>query len=259
MTDNLAGLGPQYEAAADRYSRHAANGLYNAHYDRPAGLELLGDVDGRHVLDAACGPGYYAAELLRRGARVTGLDNSPRMIELSRQLPGGEFRQHDLNDPLNWLPDDSVDLVLCALVYEYVDNRAGMLREFRRVLRPAGAVALTCLHPTGNWLRHGGSYFNSGIVEEHWGGDLDMRVRFWVEPLEATCATIAGAGFVIERLVEPRPRPEGAAVAPGLYEKLSTGPRGFLAFRLRPSAYPAAPAGPAAPGAPDAAGGQSNQ
>jgi hypothetical protein len=192
MTDNLAGLGPQYEAAADRYSSHAANGLYNAHYDRPAGLELLGDVDGRHVLDAACGPGYYyAAELLRRGAR--------------------------------------------------------------RVLRPAGAVVLTCLHPTGNWLRHGGSYFDSGIVEEHWGGYLDMRVRFWVEPLEATCATIADAGFVIERLVEPRPRPEGAAVAPGLYEKLSTGPHGFLAFRLRPSADPGAPA------APDAAGAQSNQ
>jgi hypothetical protein len=77
-----------------------------------------------------------------------------------------------------------------------------------------------------------------------------MRVRFWVEPLEATCATIANAGFVIERLAEPRPRPEGATVAPGLYEKLSTGPHGFLAFRLRPSADPAAP---------DAAGAQSNQ
>jgi phage shock protein A len=32
------------------------------------------------VLDAACGPGLYAAELLRRGAGVTGFDASPRMV-----------------------------------------------------------------------------------------------------------------------------------------------------------------------------------
>jgi len=37
-----------------------------------------------------------------------------------------------------------------------------------------------------------------------------FRVRFWVESLEATCATIADAGFVIERLAEPRPRPDAA-------------------------------------------------
>jgi SAM-dependent methyltransferase len=237
MTDNGVGRGPQYEAAADRYSRHAADGFYNAHYDRPAGLELLGDVDGLHVLDAACGPGYYAAELLSRGARVTGLDNSPRMVELCHQLPAGEFRVHDLNDPLSWLPDGSVDRVLCALVYEYVDNRAGMLREFRRVLRPDGALVLTCLHPIGNWLRHGGSYFDSDVVDEYWGGNLDMRVRFWVEPLEATCALIADAGFVIERLTEPRPRPEGAAIDPERYERMSTEPRGFIAFRLRPARH----------------------
>lgn len=243
MTDNLVGRRPQYEAAADRFSQHAADGFYNAHYDRPAGLELLGDVDGLYVLDAACGPGYYAAELLQRGARVTGLDNSPRMIELCRQLPGGEFRLHDLNDPLTWLPDGSVDRVLCALVYEYVDNRAGMLREFRRVLRPGGALVLTCLHPTGNWLRHRGNYFDRVVVEEYWGGNLDIHVRFWVEPLEATCALIADAGFVIERLVEPRPRPEGAAIDPGRYERMSTEPTGFIAFRLRPSPLGQGPGG----------------
>ncbi len=234
MSDNLVGRDPQYEAAADRYSAHAASGFFNAHYDRPAGLDLLGDVTGLRVLDAACGPGYYAEELLRRGARVVGCDNSPRMIEMCRRLPGAEFRLHDLNDPLDWLPDASADRVLCALVYEYVDNRAGMLREFRRVLRPDGALVLTCLHPTGNWLRHGGSYFDTNIVEEYWGAKLDMRVRFWVEPLEATCALIADAGFLIERLVEPRPRPSGAAADPRRYQQLLTQP-GFLAFRLRPA------------------------
>ncbi len=71
---------------------------------------------------------------------LTGFDQSTRMVELCRQLPGdGDFRVHDLNDPLDWLPDASADLVLCALAYEYADNRAAALREFRRVLRPAAA------------------------------------------------------------------------------------------------------------------------
>jgi SAM-dependent methyltransferase len=125
----LVGREPRYEAPAENYRKHAADGLWNAHLDRPACLELLGDVSGKHVLDAACGPGFYASELIDRGAQVTGFDNSPRMVEFCRQLPGGgEFRVHDLNDPIDWLPAASVDLVLCALAYEYADNRAGALR-----------------------------------------------------------------------------------------------------------------------------------
>ena len=47
-------------------------------------------------------------------------------------------------------------------------------------------------------------------------------------------AAIADAGFLIERLVEPRPVPEAAALNPAKHERLSTGPYGFIAFRLRP-------------------------
>ena len=178
MTE-LVGREPQYEAPAENYRRHAADGLWNAHLDRPACLELLGDVEGKRVLDAACGPGFYAAELVSRGALVTGFDNSPRMVEFCRQQAGGgEFRVHDLNDP---------------------------------------------------------SYFDTRIVEEWWGGELSMRVRFWMEPLEAVCAAIADAGFLIERLAEPRPAPEAAPLGPAKHERLSTGPYGFIAFRLRPA------------------------
>src|ERR1700729_4372622 len=197
MTE-LVGREPQYEGPAENYRRHAADGLWNAHLDRPACLELLGDVKGKRVLDAACGPGFYAAELVSRGALVTGFDNSRRMVEFCRQQAGGgEFRVHDLNDPIDWLPDASVDLVLCALAYEYADNRAGALREFSRVLKPGGALALSKLHPagggqglsrlhgSGHWLGHGASWFAAGIVKEWWGAELDMGVRFWIQPLEA--------------------------------------------------------------------------
>lgn len=231
--DNRVGREPQYEGFADEFLDHAQDGFFNAHYDRPACLALLGDVKGRRVLDAACGPGLYAAELVRRGAQVVGFDQSPRMVDLCRaRVSAGDFRVHDLGDPIGWLPDGDVDLVLCALAIEYVDDRVAALRELRRVLRPDGALALSRGHPTGDWLRHGGSYFDVRTIEETW--TKGWRLRYWLAPLERTCEEIFAAGFLIERLLEPRPVPEAQAIDPDEYARLTREPRGFIAFRLRP-------------------------
>jgi SAM-dependent methyltransferase len=120
----------------------------------------------------------------------------------------GEFRVHDLADPISWLPDGCVDLVLCALAIEYVDDRVAALREFKRVPRPGGALVLSRLH-------------------------------YWLAPLQATCEEIYQAGFFIERLLEPRPSPEAAALEAAAldaadYELHTRDPRGFVAFRLVP-------------------------
>jgi SAM-dependent methyltransferase len=82
--DAEVGREPQYDVFADEFLGHAQGGFYNAYYDRPACLALLGDVTGKRVLDAACGPGLYAAELIGRGAQVVGFDHSPRMVEICR-------------------------------------------------------------------------------------------------------------------------------------------------------------------------------
>ncbi|WP_435581789.1 class I SAM-dependent methyltransferase [Amycolatopsis thermoflava] len=223
----------QYDVFAEEFLDHARDGFYNAHLDRPACLDLLGDVAGLRVLDAACGPGLYAEELVTRGAAVVGVDISPRMVELSRRrVPAGEFRVHDLAEPLDWLPDASVDRVLFALAVEYVDDRVALLRELRRVLRPDGALVLSRQHPFGNWLRLGGNYFEPRVVEEVWS--RGWRVRFWLSPLEQTCEELRAAGFLVERLVEPRPSPEAATLDPERFERLSREPTGFLAVRAVP-------------------------
>lgn len=227
------GRQPQYDLFADEFLDHARDGLFNAHYDRPACLALLGDVAGKQVLDAACGPGLYAGELVSRGARVTGFDQSPRMVELCRgRVPQGDFRVHDLADPIGWLADGCMDLALCALAIEYVDDRVAALRELRRVLRPGGALVLSRQHPTGDWLRHGGSYFDVRVTRETWS--KGWSVSYWLAPLQVTCQEIFEAGFLIERLVEPRPTPEAADIERDDYERLNREPIGFLAFRLLP-------------------------
>jgi ubiquinone/menaquinone biosynthesis C-methylase UbiE len=53
-----------------------------------------------------------------------------------------EIRVHDLTQPLDFVPDASMDLVLCPLVLEYVEDWRPVLRELHRTLVPGGARVL---------------------------------------------------------------------------------------------------------------------
>ena len=222
----------QYETFADAYEAHAADAPYNALYDRPATLDLLGDVAGARMLDAGCGPGFYAAELMARGAEVVACDASPRMVELARDRTAGalDVRIHSLEDPLTWIDDERIDIALCALAYHYVTNRPGFLGEMHRVLRPGGSLVISTHHPTADWRHLGGSYFDTSTVTETWS--KGWEVTTWRMPLTRMTAEFASAGLFIERLIEPQPVPAMAGSHPEVFERLSSEP-GFIIFELR--------------------------
>jgi SAM-dependent methyltransferase len=229
--DSTAGP-PRYDAFAELYERHATDSAYNALYDRPAVLQLLGDVQGQRVLDAGCGPGLYAVEMLARGAKVVAFDQSPEMVRLARQRLGErvDVRVHDLASPLDWVPSESFDAAVLALVIHHLDDRMVALRELNRAVRPGGRLIVSTHHPTSDWLRLGGSYFSTEPVEEDWH-EGQWHVRYWRQPLSKTCAEFADAGFLVERIEEPLPSPEMAERFPDDFAKLSQEP-GFLVFRL---------------------------
>lgn len=77
-----------YDEMGDTYLAHAEASSYNALYDRPAVLAAAGDVAGLSVLDAGCGPGLYASELVHKGAVVTGFDASQEQLRLARERLG---------------------------------------------------------------------------------------------------------------------------------------------------------------------------
>ena len=221
----------QYDSFAAEYEDHAATAPYNALYDRPATLDMIGDVAGRRVLDVGCGPGFYLPELIERGADVLGCDASPLMIELARARAGdrADLRLHSLEKPFDWIDDRSVDLVVCALVYHYVNDRPAFLAEMHRVLRPGGALIVSTHHPAADWHRLGGSYFTVEPVTETWS--KGWVITAWRMPLTRLTAEFSDAGFLIERLVEPAPQPAMAESYPEQYRRLTTEP-GFILFRL---------------------------
>lgn len=220
----------QYNGYAAGYAESAADNVWNARLDRPTVLGLIGDVDGKRVLDAGCGPGLYAEELVGRGAAVVGFGQSADMVALARhRVPASDFRVHDLAEPLDWLPDDAFDTIVLALVLQHVDDRVAALRELHRVLVPGGIAVVSVVHLVKDWLNHGGSYFDRTVVEEQW--DDGWRVRWWRQPIADTIGEFRTAGFALDEMVEPRLPASLAEQFPDAYEQSTTGPV-FAVFKL---------------------------
>ncbi|MEV4370144.1 methyltransferase domain-containing protein [Nonomuraea sp. NPDC049637] len=221
-----------HDALGDYFAEHAGISPYNAYTDRPAMLELAGDVAGAKVLDVGCGAGHYAAELLVRGAEVVGVDGSATLLEHARMRVGerAALVLHDLEEPLDFADDASFDGVICALVLHHLTHRARLLGELRRVLRPGGWLVLSTTHPAADWRHFGGSYFADDWVDLPLKG-TSLSIRFQRMPLETFLGELLAAGFVLERLIEPRPVADLREIDQTAYDRLHQRPS-FLAVRL---------------------------
>jgi ubiquinone/menaquinone biosynthesis C-methylase UbiE len=124
----------------DRYRNPPADTPFELEY----AFHLLGDVQGKTVLDFGCGTGENIVPLAERGARVIGMDISPDLIALARKRlndAGLEARLEVGSAYDTGLPDESVDVVFCIALIHHLDI-ARVVTEMRRILVPGGAVIL---------------------------------------------------------------------------------------------------------------------
>ena len=99
--------------------------------------------DAGHVLDVATGTGLVASELVRRGFRVTGLDQSPEMLEVARRrfLERGAVELVEGSAEALPFPDASFDHLTVTYLLRYIDDPGATLAELARVVKPGGLVA----------------------------------------------------------------------------------------------------------------------
>lgn len=199
--------------------------------NNPTFFRLTGDVIGKAVLDAGCGDGYNTRILARKGARVVGVDISPRMIELAREAEekeplGIRYEVASFTD-LSIFDDASFDMVASFMAVMDGPDYQGALREFRRVLRRKGKLVFSITHPCFmtrgfGWIEDekgeaikvtASDYFNDEPWVERWGfshgpapNDAEpFAVPVFSRTLSDYINTLIKLGFVLKRIEEPRP------------------------------------------------------
>jgi len=125
------------EFTGERFTPECVREIRYEHLHRYAFAREL--VRGRAVLDAACGEGYGAALLADAAASVVGVDVSAEAVAHARdryRAPNLSFQAADCLD----LPFDEAtfDCIVSFETLEHLVDHDGLLREFRRVLRPQG-------------------------------------------------------------------------------------------------------------------------
>ncbi len=215
----------------EAYVAETEANLINGYYARPAILDLAGDVAGRRILDAGCGSGPLFAALRERGAIVTGIDSSTKMLELARQRLGTGAALHlaDLGGPLPFA-DGAFDDVVASLVLHYLEDWTAPLAELRRVLTPGGRLIASVDHPFASQMQAGpgADYFATRKWSFHWtlGGHTAL-MSFWHRPLHAMTDAFAAAGFRMAVISEPPPAPDAPRE---LFPAELAGKSAFLCF-----------------------------
>jgi SAM-dependent methyltransferase len=220
-----------YDAFAEAYAAETESNLINGYYTRPAVLDLAGDVAGRRILDVGCGAGPLLAALRDRGALVTGIEPSAKMLELARARLGEEVTlyQGGLGGPALPFPDAAFDDAIACLVLHYLEDWRAPLAELRRVLVPGGRLIVAVNHPwVYKLVKPEGDYFaTEPWSDENTFSGQSVVLRYWHRPLHAMTAEFTAAGFRIAVVSEPPPAPG----ARELFPELATFPSGsFLCF-----------------------------
>jgi ubiquinone/menaquinone biosynthesis C-methylase UbiE len=163
--------------------------------EQPVVWSLLARIPPGRALDAACGTGRHARELVRLGHEVFGIDITPEMLRRAEEnVPQAEFRMGDLRQvPAG---DGDFDVVVCALALAHLPELDAGVGELARVLRPGGMLIVSVLHPFQAHLGWHAPFADAsgrrGFAREHPHGHAEYLAAF------------RAAGLSVRDCLEPR-------------------------------------------------------
>ena len=158
----------------------------------PAVLELLRPQPGEQVLDIGAGQGVLAPHIAEAGAKYTGVDVSPTLLEMARKHHGeqGWFLQGDARhlQRIPGLSRASFDAVVFLLSVQDIDPLHEAIEAAAWVLRDGGRAVILMTHPCFRVPRQSG-----------WGFDDNRKLRYrrvdsYLSPLPVPMKAYGGPG-----------------------------------------------------------------
>lgn len=180
-------------------------------------FRLIGNVDGRRVLELGAGAGHAAIALAAQGAKVITIDPSLSRLETVRQSAERhevkvETQQSELAE-LPFVRADTVDAVVSIFALATVDDLDRVFRQVHRVLSPECPLvfslphpALSVVDPDATSLAVTRSYFDRTPLEWNAGGASGQA---YPRTISDVFTSLMRANFRVDTLLEPEPQPSG--------------------------------------------------
>jgi ubiquinone/menaquinone biosynthesis C-methylase UbiE len=151
---------------------------------------------GQRVLDLGCGPGDISAELIARGARVTGIDADNELLAAARrQCPTGLFENQDLNNLK--LPRNSFDGLWSSFTVGYLINFEKTLSSWRQFLTNDAWI---CIVEIDDLLGHDPLSKETRTLIETFYEDAFKKKRYDFTAGRKIRSILEGAGFRVEEI-----------------------------------------------------------
>jgi len=241
-------VGRMWDANAEAWTKLAREGydVYRDYLNTPAFLAMLPDVSSLSGLDIGCGEGHNTRLLARQGARMTGIDISEKFIDYARQSEVAERLGIDYQvASAVELPfkDGSFDFATAFMSLMDIPENDLALVEARRTLKAGGFLQFSICHPCSTTphrrnLRDAngrtyalelGGYFDrmDGQIEEWLFGAAPREAKEGLRPFRVPRfhRTVSEwlnaayeAGFVVERIEEPRADDDAVARCPDMQD-----------------------------------------
>jgi ubiquinone/menaquinone biosynthesis C-methylase UbiE len=202
-------MAPIYERLTDAYSLGCV--------PRAKRMQLSHIHAGMRVLYVGLGPGGDALAAAMKGAEVTGVDVSARMIELASARFADAGLRADLRhcDLFSFEPDLPYDVVVANFLLDCFDDleRPRVVKRLSGFLRTEGTVLISDTgSPRGSKLGRAFWYSYHGVA---YSVTWAQGITPWL-PIMDLGAYLLGSGFMVEEHVLHRPRPRG----PVLFESI---------------------------------------
>ena len=215
----------RWDIVAENYSEEINQGKnFHSQIYLAAVDELLGNVNGKRILDAGCGDGFFSLELAQKGALVTAVDSSDSMLNIAKRKHAHDNLQYlnmDLTRKLTF-EDKFFDIVIANMLLMDIPEIELFILEVARVLKKPGTFVFSITHPCfflSEWEEDKNKTKMYKKIENY----LDERVEelnFWGKtlhyhrPLSKYMAALEKAGMYVGSFREPVPSRESLELRP---------------------------------------------
>jgi len=178
------------------------------HLLNPAIFSLIGDVNGKKILDAGCGQGYLCRLLAKKGAKVTGVEPAKDFIQYAiererKEKRGIEYIEKDLSEftELN----EEFDIVVSNMVFMDIPDYQKAIHNCIRSLKKGGcfmfSISHPCFFPDAEWDKNPvveiKEYFEEYSEKQNFGYSFHRTLSSYLN-------FVIEDGCEIKKLIEPK-------------------------------------------------------